>query len=238
MALGALTWAPNPEGQIDGPQITGILVNYWHNFQCKMSHERLTSALPSRVSGLVFATQEVNKAIAKHINSFKAKLKMIGWRLRRNKGWAEASSAKLHGGSSSGQTYCRCCKLWWVGQTWCQLHGLTECNLWWNGQAGTTDTLYAANFEGHRLHGPQAMLQWYSLSSHPSWSSSYWSWWISMRRLRQIICCWQCPSASSKLRCSVIANRTPPTYILCCMYNIVNLNKINVCTHAYVRKVV
>ena len=28
MALGALPWAPNPEGQIDGPQITGILVNY------------------------------------------------------------------------------------------------------------------------------------------------------------------------------------------------------------------
>ena len=33
IALGALTWAPNPEGQIDGPQIAGILVNYWHNFQ-------------------------------------------------------------------------------------------------------------------------------------------------------------------------------------------------------------
>ena len=28
IALGALTWAPNPEGQIDGPQIAGILVNY------------------------------------------------------------------------------------------------------------------------------------------------------------------------------------------------------------------
>ena len=33
MALGAWTWAPNPEGQIDGPQITGILSNYWYNFQ-------------------------------------------------------------------------------------------------------------------------------------------------------------------------------------------------------------
>ena len=50
---------------------------------------------------------------------------------------------------------------------------LTQCNLWWIGQAGTTDTLYGANFEGHRLQVPWAILQWYSLSSHSSSSSSH-----------------------------------------------------------------
>ena len=81
---------------------------------------------------------------------------MIARWLRRNKGRAEASYAKLHGGSCSGQTYCRLQTM--VGRA---NYTLTQCNLWW---IGTTDTLYGANFEGHRLQWPQAMLQWYSLS--------------------------------------------------------------------------
>ena len=76
---------------------------------------------------------------------------MLGRWLGRNKGRAEASYAKLHGGSCSGQTYCRLQTM--VGRA---NYTLTQCNLWW---IGTTDTLYGANFEGHRLQGPQAMLQ-------------------------------------------------------------------------------
>ena len=78
--LGAFTWAPDPEGQIDGPQITGILPNYRHNHHCKMNHQRLASNVSVEQLHTYRSSRDLSfllkyeKAAAKDINSSEAKL--------------------------------------------------------------------------------------------------------------------------------------------------------------------
>ena len=90
----------------------------------------------------------------------------------------------------------------------------------------TVQTLKATGYKGPRQCWNA--LQWYSLSSHSSSSSSHRSGWISMRRLRQIICCWPCPQCLKQAE--VFTNCQPWNFShnICSLFNIANLNKITI----------
>ena len=142
---------------------------------------------------------------------------MIARWLRRNKGRAEASYAKLHGGSGPGQTYCRLQSMVGRCKLWCKLHVNTvQSMVDWAGR----DDRHIIRCKLWRppitcALGNAAMV-FIVITFILIFLTSIWPYsWISIRRLCQITCCWQCPGAWSKLRCSVIANHTSPTYVAC-----------------------